>query len=256
MRKIIPLLILLAATGFRPIIVAAASASESGHFEVNGKPVDEFHCEPSGGGKHPAVILLHGAAPRGSALDTFQQMCSDLADRGYYVMYLEYYSQTDAVTPGQLDKMMRLLPVWLAEIDGGIGELNKNPKVESSKIAIVGFSLGSFLAMTQAATDPSEVTAVVDYYGPFFPQLKMIMTQVPFPPILILHGENDSLVPVAQAKELDSVLTEKKRPHEMHLYPGADHAFNFPQAPMWYRESAARDAWNRTLASLDKNLKH
>src|SRR5258708_35442995 len=91
-----------------PLAAAAAPASQSGHFEVNGKPVDEFHCEPTGGGKHPAVILLHGAGPKGGALETFQQMCGDLAEHGYYAMYVEYYSQTEAVMPAQFDKMMRM----------------------------------------------------------------------------------------------------------------------------------------------------
>src|SRR5690349_4258639 len=86
---------------------ARAASPVTGHFESNGKPVDEFHCEPATPGKHPAVILLHGAAPKGAALDTFQQMCSELADHGYYAMVLEYYSQTEVVGPGQPDKMVR-----------------------------------------------------------------------------------------------------------------------------------------------------
>jgi dienelactone hydrolase len=63
-------------------------------------------------------------------------------------------------------------------------------------------------------------------------------------------------VPVAQSRELDETLTRKNRPHEIHIYAGADHAFNFPQIPMWYREADSKDAWNRALAFLDKNLKH
>jgi carboxymethylenebutenolidase len=228
----------------------------SGHYESNGKPVDEFHCEPATPGKHPAVILLHGAAPKGASLETFQQMCSELADHGYYAMFVEYYSQTEVVGPGQPAKMVAYFPTWLAEIDSGIGELNKNPKVEPSKIALMGFSLGAALSLTQAAADSSEVAAVVDYYGPVAPPVMSMISQTPFPPTLILHGDADKLVPVAQSKELDDVLTKKNRPHEIHIYAGADHAFNFPQAVMWYREADAKDAWNRSLAFLDKNLKH
>ncbi len=76
------------------------------------------------------------------------------------------------------------------------------------------------------------------------------------PPTLILHGDKDVLVPVSEAHALDELLTAANRPHEMHIYEGANHAFNFPQLPFWYNAEDAHDAWNRSLQFLAANLKN
>jgi dienelactone hydrolase len=74
------------------------------------------------------------------------------------------------------------------------------------------------------------------------------------PPTLILHGDKDALVPVAQAHKLDELLTREKRPHEMKIYAGANHAFNFPELPFWYNAGDAKDAWSRSTRFLAANL--
>ena len=42
---------------------------------------------------------------------------------------------------------------------------------------------------------------------------------------------------------------------EIHIYPGADHAFFNDTRPEVYNEAAARDAWNRTITFLRAELK-
>ena len=74
------------------------------------------------------------------------------------------------------------------------------------------------------------------------------------PPTLILHGDKDVLVPVAMAHRLDALLTENKRPHEMKIYEGANHAFNFPELQIWYNAADAQDAWTRSTKFLAANL--
>jgi carboxymethylenebutenolidase len=43
------------------------------------------------------------------------------------------------------------------------------------------------------------------------------------------------------------------KPYEAKVYPGAEHAF-FNETGPQYNESAAQDAWTRTLGFLKKNL--
>jgi acetyl esterase/lipase len=46
------------------------------------------------------------------------------------------------------------------------------------------------------------------------------------PPFFLVHGTNDTLVPVAEAREFSKVLTEKSQaPHAFAELPGAQHAF-------------------------------
>jgi carboxymethylenebutenolidase len=239
------------------ILLFAASSAHAGwvkgEFTSNGKPVQEYHCVPKGSGPHPAVVMLHGATIRKDAGNPeYEKMCGELADLGYYVEFIEYYSQTDAVGPGQPAQMAQNFPTWLEEIHSGLDALDKNPVVDPHRVALMGFSLGSFLSLSVGAVDPSQIAAIVEYYGGLPPTLQYGAKTMP--PTLILHGDKDVLVPVAMAHELDEMLTKEKRPHEMKIYEGTNHGFNFPELPFWYNADDAQDAWSRSVKFLAANL--
>jgi carboxymethylenebutenolidase len=239
------------------IFLFAASNAHAGwvkgEFTSGGKPVQEYHCVPKGNGPHPAVVMLHGATLRKDAGNAeYEKMCGELADLGYYVEFIEYYSQTDAVGAGHPALMAENFPTWLEEIHSGLDALDKNPAVDQHRVALMGFSLGSFLSLSTGAIDPNQIAAIVEYYGGLPPGLHDGAKTMP--PTLILHGDKDVLVPVADAHELDDLLTKEKRPHEMKIYEGANHAFNFPELPFWYNADDAQDAWNRSTKFLAANL--
>jgi dienelactone hydrolase len=239
------------------ILLFAASNAHAGwvkgEFTSGGKPVQEYHCVAKGSGPHPAVVMLHGASIRKDARNPeYEKMCGELADLGYYVEFIEYYSQTDAVGPGQPALMPQNFPTWLEEIHSGLDALDKNPAVDPYRVALMGFSLGSFLALSTGAMDPNQIAAIVEYYGGLPPSLHDGARTMP--PTLILHGDKDVLVPVADAHELDDLLTKDKRPHEMKIYEGTNHGFNFPELPFWYKADDAQDAWSRSVKFLAVNL--
>ena len=249
----------LAASLSAVVLLLFASIAHAGwvksEFVSNGKPVEEYHCVPSGKGPFPAIVLLHGATPvKGRNNQPMERICTDLAAQGYYTDYVEYYSQTPAVGPGQPAKFREYFPVWLAEIKAGIDALGKNPDVDPHRIGMMGFSLGAFLSLSTGALESDQIAAIVEYYGGLPRRLRDQAKSMP--PTLILHGDSDSLVPVTQAHELDALLTKENRPHEMHIYPGANHAFNFPGLPTWYNPEDAKDAWDRSLKFLGANLKN
>jgi len=199
--------------------------------------------------------MLHGASPRKeTGSDEYEKVCRQLADLGYYTEFIEYYSQTEAIGAGDASGMRKNFPVWMAEIHSGIEALEKNPAVDPHRVAMLGFSLGSFLSLSAGAVDPGQIAAIVEYYGGLPPALNSGAKTMP--PTLILHGDKDVLVNVSQAHSLDELLTAANRPHEMHIYEGANHAFNFPELPFWYNAEDAQDAWNRTLKFLATNLKN
>jgi carboxymethylenebutenolidase len=221
-----------------------------GEFESAGKPVAEFHCAPTGAGPFPVVVLLHGAGPRGAGDNDFEDWCTTLADHGYYAEFIEYYTQTGETLT--IDEMAKAMPTCIAEIHSGIDALKQNSAVDSKRVALMGYSLGAILSLTYGATYPGDIAAIVEYYGLFPKELQDRAATMP--PVLILHGTADRLVPVSAASDLDALLGKQGRPHEIKIYPGAQHAFNFPDAPM-YDRSASDDAWDRAIKFLDTYLK-
>ena len=232
---------------------ASSSAIEihDGRFESAGKPVETFYCVPPAPGAHPAVILLHGAVPRGFGIPVFADKCRGLAANGYYAMYLEYYSQAGPARPGDPSPtgkdfapwVNENFPLWTREIRDGIDALGKNPAVLRDRIALLGHSLGAFLALAVGASEGGRVAAVIDYYGGM--NRSYIAMAANMPPTLILHGDADATVPVRYAYELDALLTRYNRPHEMKIYPGAGHGLD---------SASNADAWRTTLDFLRRYL--
>ena len=64
-------------------------------------------------------------------------------------------------------------------------------------------------------------------------------------PVLILHGEADTTVPVQEAYDLKELLERREQPYEIQIYPGAGHGF---AGEVW------RDAGLRTLNFLRRYL--
>ena len=72
-------------------------------------------------------------------------------------------------------------------------------------------------------------------------------------PILGLFGGADEGIPVEGVREFERGLHELGKDAEIHVYPGAKHAFANPSGGN-YDAAAAADAWQKTLAFLDKHL--
>ena len=109
--------------------------------------------------------------------------------------------------------------------------LQRTPAVGGRPVALVGYSAGAFLAVSLAASIPA-VKAVVDCFGGGGAGSEPLDKEVAgLPPLLIIHGEADDVVPVARARELHDAVVKHGGKVEMRLYPGAGHGFVAPGAP-------------------------
>ncbi len=93
----------------------------------------------------------------------------------------------------------------------------------------------------------------MDFFGGGAKEPDSLAAQVRhFPPLLILHGEADSVVSVREAHRLREAVLAAGGEVEMHLYSGAQHGFNASFGV--YSEDAAADSWRRTIAFLRRHL--
>jgi len=104
---------------------------------------------------------------------------------------------------------------------------------------------------SRLAISGSLVKAVVAYYGGALPSLGVYVHNLP--PVLLLHGDADSLMPVSRSQVLYKALVRHGKTVEMAIYPGVEHGFNVTGAR--YDLQADADAQKRTLMFLDKYLK-
>jgi carboxymethylenebutenolidase len=198
-------------------------------YDSAGIPIPLETLLPAGQGPHPAVILLHGSVGPTEAGPRFHLIMQGLAALGYAALFPHYFDRTgdDDIGPGASRDaaIARSFLHWQEAVADAVEAARGLPGVDPARVALVGFSLGSFLALGVAGGG-APVRCVIEYCGGLPENLRGRLEAMP--PVLILHGEADTTVPVARAHELAEVLTAKGLPHEMHLYPGQGHIFSGP----------------------------
>lgn len=208
-------------------------------FPSGNKPIRlDTYLPENTGSPLPAVIALHGS---GGGVTGMNEPATMLAEQGFAVYVLHYFDRTGTQ---EVDKatIFRHFPVWMKALWDAITFVEKQPQVDPERIALLGFSLGAYLSLSTAAID-DRVKVVVDFFGGLPKEMKLFMRRLC--PVLILHGEEDSIVPVEEAYQLQKLLEKKGIPYEMKIYPGAGHGFD-PE--VW------RDAALRSLQFLQKHL--
>jgi carboxymethylenebutenolidase len=201
---------------------------------------------PAAPGPHAAVILLPGSY--GWRPD-YARFAKAFADSGFVALAVDYYAETGrGSTPAEERAHW---PAWQATVRNAVTYLEATPAVAGRPIGLVGYSRGAFLAISVADSAPP-IGAVVDFYGGGS-DADPPSHRIQFPPLLILHGEADTEVPVALAHRLYDRMRAGGGDVEMHLYPGAGHVFNAPWASS-YSASDATDAWMRTIVFLKRRL--
>jgi carboxymethylenebutenolidase len=209
-------------------------------FDTGGQSIRLDRFLPSASGQRfPAIIGLHGS---GGDHVSMAEPASLLAAQGYAVYVLHYFERTGTTEIDGLATIARNFPAWMKTLWDAVSFVATQPSVDPERIGLLGFSLGAYLALSVAAID-SRVKIVVDYFGGFPKEMKLFMRR--FCPVLILHGEQDTTVPVAEAYQLQQMLEKKQIPYEMKIYPGAGHGFS---GEIW------RDSGLRTLAFLNQHL--
>jgi carboxymethylenebutenolidase len=180
--------------------------------------------EPGAPGPHPAILLLHGSG--GNAAFWSERIAPFLAGRNIALYVIHYFDRTDTIH-AQYDEIIDgyHFPAWLSAVADGLAYIRTRPSVDPNRIALLGFSLGSFLALSLASDPATNIRAIVELSGGL-PEPYAARATSAFPPTLIFHGSTDTYVTVSDAEKLDARLTELKVTHESHIYPKQGHFFD------------------------------
>jgi carboxymethylenebutenolidase len=208
-------------------------------FGREGKPVRVERFDPAPGRAMATVLLLHGADGLRYCGPSYREMARDLARNGFLGLLVHYFDSTGNVAASPFHFLR-----WIQVVEDAVDYAVRQPATAGRSVGVVGFSLGAYLALAVASQD-SRVGAVVDCFGGV-PDLLAANVRT-MPPVLILHGEADAVVPVEEAHKLERLLRERGLPCETHLFPGQDHNF---------RGVAAAEAFQLALAFLEQHLLH
>jgi dipeptidyl aminopeptidase/acylaminoacyl peptidase len=217
-----------------------ASNKQMISYKSGGKDIEVMVYEPPAEGQFPALLVIHGSSgPMSSFIGGYAQQ---LANLGYVVFFVHYFDAT-GTTYATLSGIRTHFETWMTVVADAISFSVGHPKVDAQAIGLLGVSLGGFLALSVASQD-QRVAAVVSLMGGM-PREIMALTKR-MPPVLLLHGEADPVVPVAEAYEVEKLLKRLGSKYEVKTYPGQGHSFH---------GMAQMDALTRTLRFLSKHLK-
>ena len=179
-------------------------------------------------GKRPAVLLVHyRGGLQGSTLEDAQM----IARLGYVVFAADIFGKD--VVPKTVPEMTALTNIYnndrqlmRTRAQAGFDALAKNPMVDASKIAIVGYCFGGTVAVELAETGVPAVgtIAVHGSFRNFTPAAaRNIKGRV-----LILHGAEDEVAPLDEVNKLIADLRAAKVTWELQVYSGSSHGFTNP----------------------------
>jgi len=228
---------------------AAEIPSEEVAFQRrDGRTITALLFRPAETGRYPAVLIFHGADGMG---ESHQAHARRLAGAGFVALLPDLASiRLGANEPAGLIR---------SEIAAAVSLLRGRREVDPSRLGLLGFARGGERALFAATAFPATFKAVVGYYSPIgHPPMSLELAAGQTAsriraPLLILHGEDDQMVPVEHARRLAEALSAAGKPFERVLFPGAAHGFDQEDQP-WYNPAAAREAEASTLAFFARYL--
>ena len=226
------------------------------NFPLNAQTIPGYLAQPDDAAKHPALVVIQewwGLVPH------IKEVAERLAREGFIALAPDLYHGQVAAEPDDARKLAMALDRTRAvnEILAAAAYLKSLDATAPKKIGIVGWCMGGGLALSTAAQgDPSSfdsrsgssgqaIGAVVAFYGR---PLDANDTAKLRAPVLGLYAEHDHGIPVDAAHAFEAELQKHGIPHEVHVYPGVEHAFFNETRPHIYNRAAAEDAWQKTLA--------
>jgi dienelactone hydrolase len=200
--------------------IGGTSVAVSGEFRI-----------AQGQGKLPVVLLMHGSGGVGPNIEPWTQRLNAM---GISTFVIDGFTgrglvstNTDQARLGRLN--------FIVDIYRALDILAKHPRVDTERIALMGFSRGGQAALYASLNrfhklwNRSGVAFAV--YIPFYPDCSTSYisdTEVADVPIRIFHGTPDDYNPVASCKAYAARLREAKRDIVVTEYPNAAHAFDTP----------------------------
>jgi len=200
-------------------------------------------------GKLPSVLIVHenrGLNPH------IKDIARRVALEGFLAFGADYLAPKGG-TPADEDKARDMIGQLLAAdvlaYSLAAAKALRGHQGTNGKVGALGFCWGGGQVNALAVADP-ELSAGVAYYGMQPKGEDVAKIKAP----LLLHYAGLDERTNAGIKDFEAALKADTKAYEIHLYEGANHAFNNDTNTARYDKAAADLAWGRTIGFLKKYL--
>ncbi len=230
---------------------AASIASTAVKYPGEGVTLEGYLSRPKGTGPYPAVIVIH--ENRGLN-DHIREVARRLASQGYAALAVDLLSRQGGTgsmaDPDAARAAFRNVSneAVVQDLNSAYNYLQSHAMVRQGQTGVIGFCWGGERSFLYATANPNLKAAVV-FYGTTPKEAAMADIQAP---VLANYGETDQRI-TSRVPETEAAMRRLGKSYDFKIYPGAGHAF-FNDTGARYDETAAADAWTRTLEFFKKNL--
>jgi len=238
---------------------------------------------PAGGGRHPAVVLLHGrAGPYSSlahgvytaqTLSKRHEFWGELwAKRGFVTLLVDSFGPRgywQGFPRGSYDERPSAVSeqtVRPLDAYGGLAYLRSRSDVMPDHVGLQGWSNGAMTALVTMSTRAPGINGPSPETGfraalVFYPGCGMAAVKgayAPYAPIQMFVGTADEEVSAERCQTWESGVKSRGGTIDLVAYPGAEHDFDDPGKTKQSRPpnaAATQDAIRRSEAFFDQHLR-
>ena len=227
------------------------SAAEVIYGNDNGHPLRGYMAAPTSAGTSPlpGVLMIH---EWWGLNDNIRATARRLAGEGYRVLAVDLYGRT-ATSPAEARTLM--MGVMQDRPAAGrnltaAAELMRG-QMAAPRLGVIGWCFGGGWSLQTALLIPDRIDAAAIYYGqPVTDRTQLARVRAP---LAGFFGLRDQGIPADSVRRMEAELHALGKSTDFHFYD-AGHGFANPSGTS-YNAAAAADAWTRTLALFDANLK-
>ena len=182
-------------------------------------------------GKRPAVLMIH--ARQGMSAVTMAQ-AEIWAKLGYASFAADFFGYGQGILPKDVPEMQAQTAIYnkdrvlmRARAQAAFDALIKNPMVDASKVALVGYCFGGTVVVEFGATG-APLAGIIAIHGSFHDHPAGWAQNVKGK-MLILHGAEDVPYPLTQVDLVIKELRAAKVPFQLEVYSGTGHGYSTPK---------------------------
>lgn len=231
------------------VLIAAAAASaqvkvERVEYSHDGVTLRGFLAfDEKSQGKRPGVLVCH---EWWGCNDHAKAQAERLAGEGYVAFALDMYGEGKSVnTPqeaGQLAGALYADPAKArARAAAGLKVLAESPRVDSARLAAIGYCMGGTVALELARTG-ADLDAVVAFHTSTIAATNADDNKSIKGSVLICHGALDTFVKPEQIADFHAQMDAAKVDYQFISYAGAVHSFTNPAVDAFNIPGAKYDA--------------
>ena len=220
----------------------------------------EYYVEPGRDDTLPIVLVAHAWD---GLNDEVRDKSRKLAQEGYLAFAIDIYGDGKTYTD-MADLMPALTPymedraLLLTRMQAAVSAAKRIAEADLSRMGAMGYCFGGTAVLDLARSGTDGVKGVVSFHGGLTDNGLAGPASIDAK-VLVLHGEDDPLVPPQQVAEFKARMSAKQADWQLHAYSQTMHAFTRPEAndPDFgavFNANTDRRSWRAMLNLMDEVL--